>query len=352
MHSVTFSQGKLKTEERSLTLQAVQTQIHQAVLMTLLPLFNNFFEQELIAKLGREKGSPRVVTEQPRLIDWQCSGCGCQDANQFIRDGHYQRNLATGWGYLKGVKVPMLECKNCQHDVVANWTIMEKYRRYWFDFTQKALFGSGLCQSLRNMSEEWSAMLGNNVGLSTINQRINQIEVLIQQGQSQPLKDIPEIVQLDGIWISLQTEEDVIILDKKGRQRYHRRGQRKVVLVALGLWSDGSGRREILDWEVATSESEEAWLILLKRLVGRGLTVEGGLKGIIRDGGSGLGEAVVAVYGKAVVDQRCVFHKLKNVKEAISRGQEAEVKRELMGDAKDQSTRSIVAVRQVRRERH
>jgi putative transposase len=229
----------------------------------------------------------------------------------------------------------MLECKKCQHDVVANWTIMEKYRRYWFDFTQKALFGSGLCQSLRNMSEEWSALLGNNVGLSTINQRINQIEVLIQQGQSQPLKDIPEIVQLDGIWISLQTEEeDVIIIDKKGRQRYHRRGQRKVVLVALGLWSDGSGRREILDWEVATSESEEAWLILLKRLVGRGLTVEGGLKGIIRDGGSGLGEAVVEVYGKAVVDQRCVFHKLKNVKEAISRGQSAEVKRELMGDAK------------------
>jgi len=46
----------------------------------MLPLFNDFFEQELTTKLGREKGSPRLNAEQPRLIDWKCASCGCQDA--------------------------------------------------------------------------------------------------------------------------------------------------------------------------------------------------------------------------------------------------------------------------------
>jgi hypothetical protein len=30
-----------------------------------------------------------------------------------------------------------------------------------------------------------------------------------------------------------------------------------VVLVALGLWTEGSGKRQILDWEIADSEENE-----------------------------------------------------------------------------------------------
>lgn len=104
--------------------------------------------------------------------------------------------------------------------------------------------------------------------------------------------------------------------------------------MALGLWTDGSGRREILDWQLAESESEEAWTTLLERLVARGLTVEAGLKALIRDGSGGLGEAVALVYGKSVLDQRCIFHKLKNVKENL-RPELAEAdKKQFMGEAK------------------
>ena len=41
-------------------------------------------------------------------------------------------------------------------------------------------------------------------------------------------------------------------------------------------------------------------------------------EGRVRDGGGGLGEALSYVYDKSVADQRCIFHKLKNVNGACS----------------------------------
>jgi hypothetical protein len=73
----------------------------------------------------------------------------------------------------------MLECQRCGHDVICTYTILEKYQRFWLDLDQRVLFGSGLCQSLRHLSQEWSALLGSSVGLRTINERINQIEPLL-----------------------------------------------------------------------------------------------------------------------------------------------------------------------------
>ncbi len=43
--------------------------------------------------------------------------------------------------------MPMVECQRCQHDVVAQFAILDKYQRFWLDAPQRAIFGSGLCQS-------------------------------------------------------------------------------------------------------------------------------------------------------------------------------------------------------------
>jgi len=235
MSSLTFSQGKLNGPSRQSIIEALQIKMQQAALTAILSLISQFLAAELTAKLGRAKAEPRTISNQPRLIDWVCAGCGCNDANYFIRDGHYQRALANGWGYLKGLPVPMIECVKCQHDVVAHWAILEKYQHFWLDFDQQVLFGSGLCQSLRQLSQEWSATLGSQGGLKTINERINQVEAQIQKAQNGPLSAVPAVVQLDGIWLSLQTESEVIKLDRKGRKRHQRKGKRAVILVALGL---------------------------------------------------------------------------------------------------------------------
>src|ERR1043165_3669423 len=73
-------------------------------------------------------------------------------------------------------------------------------------------------------------------------------------------------------------------------------------------------------------------------LVKRGAKAENGLKAIIRDGCGGLGQAVDHVYGESVIDQRCIFHKLKNVRDAcrteLKGDDHQEERRQLMQEAK------------------
>ena len=86
-----------------------------------------------------------------------------------------------------------------------------------------------------------------------------------------------------------------------------------MVLIALGLWTDGSRKRRILDWEVAEKEEQAVWEQLVQRLWERGVKLETGLQAIVRDGSEGLEQALDYVYGSALVQQRCIFHKLRNV---------------------------------------
>jgi len=332
--SIQFLPGKLQGEERKTIIQSVQKQLKEAALEAVRPLLTQFCEEEVTAKLGRGQRSPRQVSGQAREIEWQCGHCGCRDANQFTRDGHDRRSLETGWGQVEGLQVPMLECQRCGHDVVCTYTILEKYRRFWLDVDQRVLFGAGACQSLRQLSQEWSATLESSVGLRTINERINQIEPLLQQAHATPITDIPAVVQFDGIWLRIQTQTDSIKLDKRQRKRKKRKGKKVVVLVALGLWTDGSGKREILDCQVADGESKAAWEPFVHRLWERGLRPETGLQAVIRDGCGELGEAIAWVYGTTVIEQRSIFHKLRNVADKC--------REDLKGEANKETRKQLV----------
>ncbi len=137
----------------------------------------------------------------------------------------------------------MLECQQCQHDVVTQFTILEKYKRFWMDLDQDVLFGSGFCESLRHLQERWSATIEGSVGLRTLNERINQIEALASRVHTEPITDVPPVIQLDGIWVTIQSQHEKIKPDKRHRQRKKRSGKKMVVLVALGFWArGGSGR--------------------------------------------------------------------------------------------------------------
>jgi len=309
--SITVSPASIKGEERKEIIQEVQKQIKEAALQASQRVIMACLEAEVTAKLGREKGSPRPVNEQPREIDWKCAYCGCQNAHQFTRDGHYQRTLETKLGHIDHLRVPMLECQNCYHDVICQFSILEKFQRFWVDLHQDAFFSSGLGQSLRAIKNRWSGELENSVGLRGINELINQVESLVHRMREQHFPEAPTVVQCDGIWVTVLGQEGDIKLDKRQRKRRERRGKKVVILVALGFWPDG--RREILDWQLAKSEDHTEWEPFLKRLKERGVGAEKGLKMIVRDGCGGLGKALVKVYGNSILDQRCIFHKLKNV---------------------------------------
>src|SRR5438046_842102 len=145
--SISVSVDRIIGKERKEIIQSVQKQIKEAVLQATQQVIMAFLEAEVPAKLGREKGRPRQVSEHPREIDWQCGQCGCQDAKQFTRDGHYRRTLETELGHIDQLRVPMLECQYCHHDVICLFSILEKFQRFWVDLQQDAFFSSGLGQS-------------------------------------------------------------------------------------------------------------------------------------------------------------------------------------------------------------
>ena len=103
------------------------------------------------------------------------------------------------------------------------------------------------------------------MGLPTINERIHQIIPLVAQAHREAISDAPRVVQLDGIWLTIRSQTQTEKLDRRKRQRKARQGNRMVVLVALGFWNDGSGRREILDREIVKSEEHTEWEKLLNR---------------------------------------------------------------------------------------
>ena len=92
-----------------------------------------------------------------------------------------------------------------------------------------------------------------------------------------------------------QTQQEGIHEDSR------KNGKRIVVLVAMGLWTDGSRKRRILDWEIAEKEEQAAWERLVQRLWERGVKLETGLQAIVRDRGEGLEQALDYVYGSSLV---------------------------------------------------
>lgn len=329
--SIHISVESIQGKQRKDIVQEIQQRAKKEVLLVVKEVFEAGLEAEVEDGLGRKKGEPRRISSQPRQIAWKCAHCGCQDANQFLRDGHYKRTLETGWGHIEGLRVPMLECQQCFHDVICQFRLIEKFQRIWIDLEQDALFSSGLGQSLRSIAQRWSAQAESSIGLRTINERINQIQLLIEKMREQTITLVPPVIQFDGIWVPIMSEGEKIKLDKKQRKRKRRSGKKQVILVALAFWEDG--RREVLDWHLAQSEEHTQWEMLLNRLWRRGVQPENGLKMIVRDGCGGLEEAIALVYGSSVLDQRCLFHKLHNVATKVRselKGKEQREKRKLL----------------------
>ncbi len=137
--SITVTVARFQGKQRQEIIQEVQKQMQEGALQAIKQVLSACLEAEVTAKLGREKGEPRRASSHEREIDWKCGHCGCQDANHFTRDGHYQRNLETGYGHLQSLPIPMVECQRCHHDVICTFALLEKYERFWIDFQQDAL---------------------------------------------------------------------------------------------------------------------------------------------------------------------------------------------------------------------
>jgi putative transposase len=100
---------------------------------------------------------------------------------------------------------------------------------------------------------------------------------------------------------------------------------KRPVLVALGLRLDG--KKEVIDFRLAQSESAAEWERFLGDLIRRGL-VGDALEMICVDGGAGLLAALPTAYPGIAV-QRCWAHKIRNVLDKVRAADRDAVKRDL-----------------------
>jgi putative transposase len=262
---------------------------------------------EVTALLGRgwyvrcRRGTERVAA--------QCNRCRSRDPSAFRRDGSYQRWLDTRWGRVR-IRVPQVECRCGGYVRVPFQTLLPR-QRVWDDLASeiRERYAGGM--SLRSIKARLDARLRSSVGLRTLNKRVRQVGSLVPGWQMQPVGDVPPVVSVDGLWVTLMQPTGEVKPDRLGRVRSVKRAQKVPLLVAQGIWP-AVGRRQIVAWVIGAAEDAASWQALLTQMWQRGITPERGFRLLIGDGSAGLEKARRFVYWD-VAFQRCIFHKLRNI---------------------------------------
>jgi len=240
-----------------------------------------------------------------------CHRCKSRQSKRFRRNGHRVRVILTRWGTVT-VEVQRLVCE-CGGSVqleMDGW--LRPYQRIGEDVEEQVRRWGALRISLREMQEEMVNLHISPLSLRTLNRRLQQIATEPENGAT---VQTPPVVQLDAIWVTQLVPTGAYHRDAKGRLRPNKKRIKRPIFIALGVWPD-TGRAGVLAWRLATQENEEDWLAFLTTLEDLGIRGENGLELIIHDGGSGLCAALNTIHFGAE-EQRCLFHKLRNLYNAI-----------------------------------
>jgi len=217
------------------------------------------------APYGRRAEVPRSVE-----IEGVCQRCGSRRSQRFSRNGGRVRGILTLWG----------------------WVMI------WVQ---------------RQMQGELERLFLTPLALRTLNRRLHQLADTVSKTSTLA---VPPILQIDAIWVTQLVPTGTFHRDRKGRRRPDKRRIKRPIFIALGVWP-GTERVEVLAWRLGKAEDEAGWVAFLEELEGLGIRGEQGLELIIHDGGAGLCAALRTVFFDAQ-QQRCLFHKLRNIYQAIT----------------------------------
>ena len=171
-----------------------------------------------------------------------------------------------------------------------------------------ACFVLGL--STRKVAVALQPVLGRRISAGTVSQVAKLLDEAVAAFHRRPLKDHYPVLMLDGVVLARKTGLGAV---------------RRPVLVALGL--DPDGKKEVLDYRLATAESAAQWELFLSDLYRRGLEGQS-LEMICTDGGKGLLAALSTVYPNVAV-QRCWAHKIRNLLDRVKKADQPAVKKAL-----------------------
>jgi putative transposase len=202
------------------------------------------------------------------------------------RGGSYKRKVRTRWGEVE-LRVPRVA--EGSYDL----EIIDRYGRRQVEVDQAIghLWLAGISTRRLNLITE--EIFGYGVRRSTISKITKGLDAEVEAFRNKRIPDTVRYLLLDGIHAKVREVA----------------AQGKVFLVAYGIHCDG--RREILGFVLADSESAAAWRDFLADLKGRGLKGRR-LRLITVDGNPGLRKAIRDIYPLKRV-QRCLMHKIRNV---------------------------------------
>jgi putative transposase len=218
------------------------------------------------------------------------------------RNGGYARRLLTALGSIE-LAVPRTRRFSAG-------AVLRAYARREAEVDRMILASFVLGLSTRKVGEALLPILGERVSAATVSQVAKVLDAAVAGFHARPLKGAYRQLVLDGVVLARKTGAGAI---------------RRPVLVALGIRPDG--RKEVVDFSLAGSESAVEWERFLTDLYRRGLTGEG-LEMICVDGGQGLLAALPTVYPGIAV-QRCWAHKIRNVLNKVRKADQGAVKRDL-----------------------
>src|ERR671918_2213023 len=215
------------------------------------------------------------------------------------RNGCYHRHLLTELGEIE-LAVPRTRTFSALKLVRAY-----ARRAHQVDRMILACFVLGL--STRKVATALLPVLGRPISPATVSAVARQLDAAVAAFHRRPLKDQYRVLVLDGVVLKRKTGAGALA---------------RPVLVALGLRPDG--KKEVIDFRLASAESAAQWEQFLGGLIRRGLTGER-LEMLCVDGGAGLLAALPTAYPEVPV-QRCWAHKIRNVLNKIRKPDQAAVK--------------------------
>jgi putative transposase len=218
------------------------------------------------------------------------------------RNGFYERDYVTPLGVLR-LRIP----RTRERSFLPRWIGRLERRAPEVAELIRQAFLRGI--STRQVGRVVATLTGEAVSAQTVSKLTRVLDQAVQKFHHRPLPDDCAYLVLDGVWL-------------KVRRAFG--PQRVLLLVAYGIRRNG--RRELLAFTRAKSESQAGWEGLLNDLFRRGLH-GAHLQLVITDGCAGLARALETVYPR-VRHQRCWVHKMRNILEKTKRRDEAQVKAE------------------------
>ena len=262
------------------------------------------------AYVRRERIGPWVE------VNAVCQRCKSRQSQRFLRNGHRAHTVLTLWGEVT-VWMQRLVCV-CGGSVrlaMDGW--LRPYQRIGDDIDAQVRRWGALRLSLREMQAELAQLHLPPLALRTLNQRLQQVAAtaVVPPAAATTPAPVAPVLQVDAIWVTQLVPTGTYHRDAKGRRRPDKKRIKRPIFIALGVWPDGD-RAEVLAWHLADREDEGAWLAFLSDLEAAGICGANGLELIIHDGGAGLCAAFHRIHFGAA-EQRCLFHKLRNLYHAI-----------------------------------